>query len=232
MVRARETATAIGAATGLEPEALDYVGELALGEPFEEAVARVRRLKQALETRRRAKRPLIVSHGIFIRFFLLDSVLGDGFTPALGEGVWQLGTRNAALSTFSRGKSARRSAPRSPAGLWSAGWSGRGSELKARLGTTRPLSGPSRVIAAAAAGQERQGPSHRSRDRDRAVRPAGSPPAPPGRDDEYNADGERVSCSWGQDPCAHDRDTEPDSREQHDRARKVISRPRSSVRAS
>ena len=116
MLRARETATAIGAAIGLEPEELEYVGELVLGEPFEEAVARVRRLKQALDTGAWGERPLIVTHGIFIRFFLLDSVLGDGFTPALGEGVWQLGTRNAALSTFSRGEI------RSPLGAEVPGW--------------------------------------------------------------------------------------------------------------
>jgi broad specificity phosphatase PhoE len=104
MVRARETADALGAATGLEPEVLDYAGELVLGEPFEDAVARVRRLKAELDAGAWGERPLLVTHGIFIRFFLLDSVLGEGFTPAVGEGVWRLGTRNCALSTFSRGE--------------------------------------------------------------------------------------------------------------------------------
>jgi broad specificity phosphatase PhoE len=104
MVRARETAEAVAAATGLEAEVLDYAGELLLGEPFEDAVARVRRLKAALEAGAWGERPLLVTHGIFIRFFLLDSVLGDGFTPAVGEGVWRLGARNCALSTFSRGE--------------------------------------------------------------------------------------------------------------------------------
>jgi hypothetical protein len=50
------------------------------------------------------ERPLLVTHGIFIRFFLLDSVLGDGFTPTVGEGVWRLATRNCTLRTFSRGE--------------------------------------------------------------------------------------------------------------------------------
>jgi broad specificity phosphatase PhoE len=104
MVRARETAAAVGAATGLEAEVLDYAGELVLGEPFEDAVARVRRLKQTLAAGAWGERPLLVTHGIFIRFFLLDSVLGDGFTPAVGEGIWRLGSRNCALSTFSRGE--------------------------------------------------------------------------------------------------------------------------------
>lgn len=105
MVRARETADAVGAAIGHEPEMLDYVGELLLHESFEEAVGRVRRLKTALEAGVWGDRPLLVTHGIFIRFFLLDSVLGDGFTPAVGEGIWRLGSRNCALSTFSRGES-------------------------------------------------------------------------------------------------------------------------------
>jgi broad specificity phosphatase PhoE len=104
MVRAGETADAVGAAIGREPETLDYVGELLLHESFEEAVERVRRLKSALEAGVWGDRPLLVTHGIFIRFFLLDSVLGDGFTPAVGEGVWRLGSRNCALSTFSRGE--------------------------------------------------------------------------------------------------------------------------------
>lgn len=104
MVRARETAEAVGTATGLEPEVLEYAGELQLGEPFGDAVARVRRLKAALDEGLWGERPLLVTHGIFIRFFLLDSVLGEGFTPAVGEGVWRLGTRNCALTTFSRGE--------------------------------------------------------------------------------------------------------------------------------
>jgi broad specificity phosphatase PhoE len=104
MRRARETADAVGAAIGLEPEVLDYAGELLLGEPFERGLGRVRQLKRALEADAWGERPLLVTHGIFIRFFLLDSVLGDDFTPAVGEGVWRLGTRNCALTTFSRGE--------------------------------------------------------------------------------------------------------------------------------
>lgn len=116
MLRARETAGAVGAAVGLEPEVLDYAGELQLGEPFEQAVKRVRQLKRALEAGAWGERPLLVTHGIFIRFFLLDSLLGDGFKPALGEGVWQLGSRNCALSTFSRGE------VRTPLGAEVPGW--------------------------------------------------------------------------------------------------------------
>ncbi len=102
MRRARETADAVGAAIGLEPEVIDYTGELALGEPFEQALARVRRLKARLDDGDWGELPLLVTHGIFIRFFLLDSVLGEGFTPAVGQGVWRLGSTNCGLSTFSR----------------------------------------------------------------------------------------------------------------------------------
>jgi broad specificity phosphatase PhoE len=116
MRRARETADAVTAATGHDPEVLDYAGELVLGEPFEEALARVQRLKAALDAGAWGERPLLVTHGIFIRFFLLDSVLGDAFTPALGERIWRLGTRNCALSTFSAGEI------RTPLGTEVPGW--------------------------------------------------------------------------------------------------------------
>lgn len=116
MVRARETAHAVGAAVGLEPEVLDYAGELMLGESFEGAVERVRRLKEALDAGTWGERPLLITHGIFIRFFLLDSVLGDDFKPEIGERIWQLGSRNCALTTFSRGET------RTPFGTEVPGW--------------------------------------------------------------------------------------------------------------
>jgi broad specificity phosphatase PhoE len=116
MVRAQETAEIVGAAAGLEPEVIDYAAELVLGEPFEDAVARVHRLKDELNGGDWGELPLLVTHGIFIRFFLLDSVLGEGFTPAVGEGVWQLGTYNCALTTFARGE------VRNPMGQEVPGW--------------------------------------------------------------------------------------------------------------
>jgi broad specificity phosphatase PhoE len=117
MLRARETAAAVGAVSGLEPEVLDYVGELTLGESFDDAVARVRRLKEALHSGAWGERPLLVTHGIFTRFFLLDSVLGDGFDAALGERIWRLGSLNCGLTTFSRGEI------RTPYGTEVPGWS-------------------------------------------------------------------------------------------------------------
>jgi broad specificity phosphatase PhoE len=116
MRRARETAAAIGSALDLEPTVLDYVDELRDGEPFEELVARVRRLKAELEALPPGGLPLLVGHGIFIRFFLLDSVLGDEFVPPMAAGIWNLGSYNCGLSLFSHGE------VREPGGTGVPGW--------------------------------------------------------------------------------------------------------------
>jgi broad specificity phosphatase PhoE len=116
MRRAGETAAAIGSALDLEPEVLDYVDELRPGESFEDLVARVRRLKAELEALPAEELPLLVGHGIFIRFFLLDSVLGDEFAPPMAAGIWNLGSYNCGLSTFSHGE------VRDPGGTEVPGW--------------------------------------------------------------------------------------------------------------
>jgi broad specificity phosphatase PhoE len=116
MRRARETAAAIGEALELEPAVLDYVHELQAGEEFERVVARVQRLKAELESAPDGDLPLLVSHGIFIRFFLFDSVLGEGFAASMAGQVWQLGSHNCGLSVFARGES------RYPSGEEISGW--------------------------------------------------------------------------------------------------------------
>ncbi|HEY2714633.1 MAG TPA: histidine phosphatase family protein [Solirubrobacterales bacterium] len=115
MRRATETADAVGAAIGLEAEELPYVHELGL-ESFEQGVARVRRLKAELEGAPAGERPLIVTHGIFIRFFLLDSMLGDEFAPRMAGRIWHLHSHNCGLSTFEPGPA------RDPAGGKTPGW--------------------------------------------------------------------------------------------------------------
>lgn len=102
--RARETAAAVGEALGLAPEELDYAYELHAGEGFEGAIARVRRLKAELEAGAGGELPLLVSHGIFTRFFLLDSVLGDEFRAEMAGGAWNLGSHNCGLTTFAYGE--------------------------------------------------------------------------------------------------------------------------------
>ncbi|HEU4600187.1 MAG TPA: histidine phosphatase family protein [Solirubrobacterales bacterium] len=114
--RARETAVVVGEALGLEPEEIDYTQELSSGETFEQAIDRVRRLKAELEAGEAGQLPLLVSHGIFTRFFLLDSVLGDGFEPPMAAGIWNLGSHNCGLSAFAYGES------RDPLGQPIPGW--------------------------------------------------------------------------------------------------------------
>ncbi|HSS42005.1 MAG TPA: histidine phosphatase family protein [Solirubrobacterales bacterium] len=114
--RARETAQAVGDAIGLEAEELDYVGELTSAETFEQAIERVRRLKAELESGADGELPLLVTHGIFTRFFLLDSVLGERFEAPMAAGIWNLGSHNCGLSTFAYGES------RDPVGNPIAGW--------------------------------------------------------------------------------------------------------------
>jgi broad specificity phosphatase PhoE len=116
MRRARETAAIVGEALGLEPEVVDYAQELTVGERFEEILARVRRLKDELEGTEAPRPPLLVTHGIFIRFFLLDSLLAEDFEPRHAAHIWQLGSHNCALSTFARDEY------RDPAGTPVPGW--------------------------------------------------------------------------------------------------------------
>jgi broad specificity phosphatase PhoE len=114
--RARETAQAVGDALGLDAEEIDYVGELSSGETFEGAIERVRRLKAELESGADGELPLLVTHGIFLRFFLLDSVLGDAFEAPMAAGIWNLGSHNCGLCTFAYGES------RDPVGKTIPGW--------------------------------------------------------------------------------------------------------------
>jgi broad specificity phosphatase PhoE len=114
--RARETAQAVGDALGLDAEEIDYTGELTSGETFEGALERVRRLKAELESGTDGELPLLVSHGIFLRFFLLDSVLGDSFEASMAAGIWSLGSHNCGLCTFAYGES------RDPLGQAIPGW--------------------------------------------------------------------------------------------------------------
>jgi broad specificity phosphatase PhoE len=114
--RARETAQAVGEALDLDAEEIDYVGELTSGESFEQAIERVRRLKVELETGEDGELPLLVTHGIFARFFLLDSVLGERFEASMAAGIWNLGSHNCGLSVFAHGES------RDPVGQTIPGW--------------------------------------------------------------------------------------------------------------
>jgi broad specificity phosphatase PhoE len=114
--RARETAAAVGEALGMEAEELPRTYELHAGESFEEAIVRVRQLKAELEAGAAGELPLIVTHGIFTRFFLLDSILGDEFRAEMAGGAWNLGSHNCGLTTFAHGEA------RFPSGQIVPGW--------------------------------------------------------------------------------------------------------------
>ncbi len=124
MRRARETAAAVGAALGLEPETLDYSGEWRPGEGFGPLLGRARRLRAELEAAPAGELPLLVGHGIFARVFLLDVVLGEELVDGLGDGLaapalermWQMGSHNCGLSVFAHGES------RYPGGAPIPGW--------------------------------------------------------------------------------------------------------------
>jgi broad specificity phosphatase PhoE len=73
-------------------------------ESFRMVVDRVRQLKQELESGPADMRTLVVSHGVFTRFFFLDCLLGDAFAPASLSLLWQLRSRNCGLSAFERGE--------------------------------------------------------------------------------------------------------------------------------
>jgi broad specificity phosphatase PhoE len=104
MRRATETADAVGAALGLEAEEIPYAYEFHRGESWDEGMARVRRLKERLEEEPEDGLPLLVSHGIVARFFLLDALIGDAFTEELRPRMWHLRSSNTGLTTFEHGE--------------------------------------------------------------------------------------------------------------------------------
>jgi broad specificity phosphatase PhoE len=122
MRRATETAEAVGAALDLEPLPVPYAFEFHRGETFAEAMERIRLLKARFEAEAATAPdddlPLLVTHGIVARFFLLDSVIGDAFTEELLPRIWHLASSNCGLTTFKHGE------VREPGGAPAAvGWS-------------------------------------------------------------------------------------------------------------
>lgn len=74
-------------------------------ESFAALQGRVRGLKERLEAM--GGTPLVVTHGIFLRFFLIDTLLRDGFGPADAGRLWQMRTVNCGLSIFDHGEPRR-----------------------------------------------------------------------------------------------------------------------------
>jgi 2,3-bisphosphoglycerate-dependent phosphoglycerate mutase len=70
------------------------------GESFNAVRARVRRFKAKMEGGDPGAEVLAVSHGIFLRFFLVDSLLEDRFGAHDVGRLWRLRTVNCGLSVF------------------------------------------------------------------------------------------------------------------------------------
>jgi ribonuclease H / adenosylcobalamin/alpha-ribazole phosphatase len=69
------------------------------GESFNDVLGRVRAVQGRLVAEG-DQSVLAVSHGIFTRFFLMWSLLGDRFDPGQAQRLWQLGSHNCGLSSF------------------------------------------------------------------------------------------------------------------------------------
>lgn len=70
------------------------------GESFDRVRRRARSFGARLAERDPQALPLVVTHGIFLRFFLMDNVLGDAFNPGMAERLWHLRTANCGVSVF------------------------------------------------------------------------------------------------------------------------------------
>jgi broad specificity phosphatase PhoE len=72
------------------------------GESFNDLLARVRSVKGALEglAGEASTVLLVVTHGIWLRFFLMECLLGHGFEATEVGRLWQVRTVNCGLSLF------------------------------------------------------------------------------------------------------------------------------------
>lgn len=68
-------------------------------ESFEQLYARVEAVKAELLARP-DDRVIAVTHGIFLRFFFIHTLLGDAYPPGWTRRLWQLRTLNCGLSAF------------------------------------------------------------------------------------------------------------------------------------
>ena len=69
------------------------------GESFNDVIGRVRTVQERLVDERE-EAVLAVSHGIFLRFFLMWSLLGEAFGPGIAQRLWQLRSHNCGLTSF------------------------------------------------------------------------------------------------------------------------------------
>lgn len=74
-------------------------------ESFNDVLGRVERFKRELEEiGARGERPLVVTHGLFMRFFLAHCIYGEEFAPRHAPRLWQMRSLNCSISVFAHGE--------------------------------------------------------------------------------------------------------------------------------
>ena len=81
---------------------VQHADDPAYAPPGADSFAEMRERTRGFRRRMEASEgtPLVVTHGIFLRFLLIDVLLGDRFGPADAARLWQLRTVNCGLSVF------------------------------------------------------------------------------------------------------------------------------------
>jgi broad specificity phosphatase PhoE len=70
-------------------------------ESFNDVLGRVTRFKAELDALgAEGQTPLVVTHGLFMRFFLAHSIYGDEFAPRHAPRLWQMRSLNCSISLF------------------------------------------------------------------------------------------------------------------------------------
>ena len=70
-------------------------------ESFSDMVGRVTRFKTELDQLAdQGQTPVVVTHGLFMRFFLAHSIYGEEFAPRHAPRLWQMRSLNCSISVF------------------------------------------------------------------------------------------------------------------------------------
>ena len=74
-------------------------------ESFNDVLGRVKRFKTELDVLgEQGQRPVVVTHGLFMRFFLAHCIYGDDLEPRLAPRLWQMRSLNCSISLFEHGE--------------------------------------------------------------------------------------------------------------------------------
>ena len=74
-------------------------------ESFNDVLGRVTRFKEELdELGAEGQVPVVVTHGLFLRFFLAHCIYGDEFAPRHAPRLWQMRSLNCSISVFEHGE--------------------------------------------------------------------------------------------------------------------------------